>query len=424
MNPRRPFVRLSLAGLLELFLVSLGCISALGISPAYANLAVVGEKESEKKQEFPAPIKLDRSDCGCLTPLASSDGHPLKITDLGLPNSDPSTWTTQINCPPPVTDGTGVLSKDSAGENLMADIVQGLNFNDPRRAFIQYVNESSTIKQSDTGHSESYNAVIEYIQKKFDKTYRCGLLDEELVAIAQYTQYGYLDTNGKFDENGTTEKNESLTPVGKYYRRLLKSALRKVRQINAATGVQSSLDPCNVKGNDKGIANKPDGNSVLFHGNTFGGKDRKSIEDMKVKNGDIFSPDAFVSTTSDKKVTDGFGADLLNINSCKYGVYIGQVSVHPDEKEVLFCPGAKFKISGVNTVTSADAKKPPPGGFSTAIFAEEADESDPCADNEWEQFETKLEKQKRDSSHGDKTSACTPSTNKNHSSKPIGAHTP
>jgi len=242
---------------------------------------------------------------------------------------------------------------------------------------------------------------------KAGKTYRCGLLDEELVAIIHYTEYGYLDTNGKFDENGTVEKNESLTPVGKYYRRILKSALRKMRKLNATVGVEDTLDPCRSNPS-KALANKA---PVLYHGNTFGGKDRKSPGDIKISQGDLIAPDAFISTTSDKKVTDGFGADLLSINSCKYGVYIGRLSAHPEEKEVLFCPGTQFKIKNVNPDQSVKFdvnKNPLPGGFSTQIEAVEEDETDPCADNEWEQFEAKLEKQKQQASPNAKNPACNP----------------
>lgn len=155
--------------------------------------------------------------------------------------------------------------------------------------------------------STHINMKVEDIKKR--KTFTdCGLSPQEIHAILLYTAEHYGTLNRALRENSEVELSK-YQPI-----------------IDAINSGLSKLQ--SQKGMVKRGADLP-----------------KEIEEMHCK-GCIVTYDAYTSTS----IEDGFEGSAMFVIQSKNGKYVAPLSDNANEEEVLFAPGAKFKILNVKKI--------------------------------------------------------------------------
>lgn len=114
-----------------------------------------------------------------------------------------------------------------------------------------------------------------------------------------------------------------------------------------------------------GLNRLPSYREVVERGATLSPAVIKLYEDAK-NAGKPITERGFISTTFGKVENIGFSGNVKFVIRGKSGRRIDEISLFPNEKEVLFPPGADFNVKSVRKVSRAEATDagvaPPPGG--------------------------------------------------------------
>lgn len=90
---------------------------------------------------------------------------------------------------------------------------------------------------------------------------------------------------------------------------------------------------------DRALARLPNYQGVVYRGTAF-----NSVMDQQFQKGKVVPDPAFVSATRDRAIAKEFGLGASFVIRSRTGKLIDRFSARPDEQEVLFRPGTRFKV--------------------------------------------------------------------------------